>query len=240
PSSASRSSSRRKAAVRSHTRSAAASDGSRAARSILWRPGAAPRRRPPLRAEVKTRSQRASVRVGASHVPARHATATQTTTAPDRTPSVATETAAASAAEAPTPEATSAVAPAPICVAAPAGPIGSAAAAAPAQRERSASGNERAQEQGDRDGADEPAGRYEGPRFGGAAQGRRSGAHPRGPDGRVAADDGDPHRVVEAAGKHDADQGSAAVAGRERKRRGPFLQPEQSSPAQGLERLGEE
>src|SRR5207249_5048236 len=57
---------------------------------------------------------------------------------------------------------------------------------------------------------------------------------------RGAADDGDPHRVVEAARKDKAYQGGAAVAGRERKRRGPLVRPEQPSPAERLERLGEE
>ena len=57
---------------------------------------------------------------------------------------------------------------------------------------------------------------------------------------RVAADDGDPHRVVEAAGEDEADQGGASVAGRERKRRRALVRPEQSSPAERLERLGEQ
>ena len=247
-----------------------------------------------LRAEARTRSQGAGVRVGASHVPVRQATAMPTTTAPVKTPSVATETAAASASDAPTPEAIRAAVLAPTCVAAPAGPIGSAAAAAPAQRKRSASGDrvadsECAEEQEDGDRADEPAGRYERPRFGCAPQRGRSRAQPaaesraqrasargqawqgddhgRGYDSgethygeagtdsdsrawkgcgdegewcqggavdqsehdegqgecshaggtaRVAADDRDPHRVVEAPGKDDAGEGCPAVAGRER------------------------
>src|SRR6266536_2381068 len=63
---------------------------------------------------------------------------------------------------------------------------------------------------------------------------------PRGHPKDLAADDGDPHRIIEAAGKDNADQGGASVAGRERKGRRPLVRSEQSSPAERLERLGEE
>src|SRR5207245_1361672 len=76
-------------------------------------------------------------------MPVRQATAKRKIAAPDKTPSAPTERATASACEAPNPDAIRAVALAPTCVAAPAGPIGRAAAAAPAQRKRSASGNEK-------------------------------------------------------------------------------------------------
>ena len=55
--------------------------------------------------------------------------------------------------------------------------------------------------------------------------------------GSIAADDGDPHRVVEAARKHQADQRGAAVAGRERERSRPLIRCEQPSPSEGLEAL---
>ena len=58
--------------------------------------------------------------------------------------------------------------------------------------------------------------------------------------GWVAADDGNPHRVVKAPGKHEADQRSAAVAGRERQRLRPLVRREQPPPSVRLERLGEE
>src|SRR6185437_5109000 len=73
----------------------------------------------------------------------RQAIATRRAAAPERTPSAPIATAAASACDVSTPDVISAAAPAPICVAAPAGPIGSAAAAAPAHRKRSASGIEK-------------------------------------------------------------------------------------------------
>src|SRR2546428_2436191 len=76
-------------------------------------------------------------------MPVGHATAKRKIAAPERTPSAPTETAIARACDPPKPEAISAVALAPTCVAAPAGPIGSAAAAAPAQRKSSASGTEK-------------------------------------------------------------------------------------------------
>ena len=60
-----------------------------------------------------------------------------------RTPSAPPASVTASACELPTPEAINAAAPAPTCVAAPAGPIGTAAAAAPAQSRSSASGSEK-------------------------------------------------------------------------------------------------
>jgi hypothetical protein len=55
----------------------------------------------------------------------------------------------------------------------------------------------------------------------------------------VAADDRDPHRIVEAAGKGHSDQRSATVAGCECKRLGALIAREQSSPAVGLEGLSE-
>ena len=57
--------------------------------------------------------------------------------------------------------------------------------------------------------------------------------------GWVAADDGNPHRVVKAPGKHEADQRSAAVAGRERQRLRPLVRREQPPPSVRLERLGD-
>jgi hypothetical protein len=55
--------------------------------------------------------------------------------------------------------------------------------------------------------------------------------------GSVATDDSDSHRVVEAAGKRNADQGGAAVGGRERERLGPLLLCEELSPPVRLEPL---
>jgi hypothetical protein len=56
----------------------------------------------------------------------------------------------------------------------------------------------------------------------------------------VAADDGSPHRVVEAAGKDDSDQRGTAVARGERERLRPLSRREESSPPVGFERLGED
>ena len=56
----------------------------------------------------------------------------------------------------------------------------------------------------------------------------------------VAAHDSDPHRIVEAAGKEETDQGCAAVAGYQRQRRGPLTVREQPCPPECLERLGKE
>ena len=56
----------------------------------------------------------------------------------------------------------------------------------------------------------------------------------------VAADDRDPHRIVEAARKDNSDQRSATVAGRERKRLGSLVGREQPRPSVRLEGLGEQ
>src|SRR5205823_556142 len=82
-------------------------------------------------------------RVVASKGAARQTTAARKIAAPVKTPSAPPASVTASACEPPTPEAIRAAAPAPTCVAAPAGPIGTAAAAAPAQSRSSASGNEK-------------------------------------------------------------------------------------------------
>jgi hypothetical protein len=57
---------------------------------------------------------------------------------------------------------------------------------------------------------------------------------------RVAADDCDPHRIVEAAGENDTDEGGPSVAGREGKHRRPLVRLEQPAPAQCFQRLGAE
>jgi hypothetical protein len=56
----------------------------------------------------------------------------------------------------------------------------------------------------------------------------------------VAADDRDPHRIVEAAGKDDTDQRRAAVAGYKGKWRGPLAVRKQPRPPECLERLSNE
>jgi hypothetical protein len=56
----------------------------------------------------------------------------------------------------------------------------------------------------------------------------------------AAADDRDPHRIVEAAGKNDADQRRAAVASDKRERGGPLAPCEQPCPPECLERLGKD
>ena len=55
----------------------------------------------------------------------------------------------------------------------------------------------------------------------------------------IAAHDRDAHRVVEPAGKDDADQGRAAVARGEGERARTLAPPEQPPPAERLESLGE-
>ena len=257
-------------------------------------------------------------RFSASERLVRQTIAARRTAAPVRTPSAPTATAAASAWEGSMPDAISAAAPAPICVAAPAGPIGSAAAAAPAQRKSSASGTEKptprppksrkqatartsqqaetsaqacaasprevvrgpsqrpsrkrrkrfvtrqARQREDQrcgDGAgdgDDRQPRAHAPAD--ARQNRRGQGERRQGDtvdqpehqereaehayarraAGIATHDRDAHRVVEPAGKDDADQGRAAIARGEGERARTLVPPEQPPPAERLESLGEQ
>ena len=55
-----------------------------------------------------------------------------------------------------------------------------------------------------------------------------------------AADDGDPHGVVEATWQHYTDEGGTAVAGEKRKWPRPLGRQEQPAPAHGLQTLRED